>query len=459
MGAKDVAQRQVTQIADLAQWWDGFSDPLLSSFVRQALNQNLEIEQAAARVTQSRAALALAWAALLPSGDINAQGARGRQSVETPLGRVLNATPDFDRTGGLYEANLGATWEIDVFGGLRRGHEASRAQYEATVAGVMAARLSVAAQTADTYVAIRGLQARLDIARQQAETQRRLLSTLRLQYDRGVAAALQVDQAQGAMSQVEATIPVLESALNSAMNALDVLLATQPGTSREALRVAGGIPAAPGIEGASGPAELIRRRPDLIIAERRLAASNAMIGAAIAEYYPKFSLSGLLGTATTASGNLFDGRTVQAQGILGLRWRIFDFARVDAEIAAARGSNAEALATYRLSVLRASEDVENAFSALVKRESQARILAQGEGALARARQSSWAAYQGGAISLIEVLDADRRLLDTRDARAQAQTEAARAAIASFRALGGGWSPPGAPEADLPAPSHAGIATN
>jgi outer membrane protein TolC len=187
------------------------------------------------------------------------------------------------------------------------------------------------------------------------------------------------------------------------------------------------------------PAEMIRRRPDLIVAERRLAAANARIGVAMSEYYPKFSLGALLGSATTiASGNLFTGGATQAQGILGLRWRLFDFGRVDAEIAAARGQEAEALAAYRLAVLRATEDVENAFSALVKREAQVRILTQGESSLGRARQNADAAYRGGIVSLIEVLDADSNLLQVRDANAQARTEAARAAIASFRALGGGW---------------------
>jgi outer membrane protein TolC len=139
---------------------------------------------------------------------------------------------------------------------------------------------------------------------------------------------------------------------------------------------------------------------------------------------------------TPPSGNLFSSAASQALGVLGLRWRLFDFGRVDAQIAAARGQEAEALAAYRLAVLRATEDVENAMSALVKREAQVSILTQGQSSFAR--ENSDAAYSGGVVSLIEVLDADSNLLQVRDAKAQAQTEAARAAIASFRALGGGW---------------------
>ena len=224
------------------------------------------------------------------------------------------------------------------------------------------------------------------------------------------------------------------------MNALDVLLGVPPGTYRAALSAPMPVPAAPGLTETGTPAEMIRRRPDLIVAERRLAAANARIGVAISEYYPKLSLGALLGSATVVSGgNLFTSGAAQAQGVLGLRWRLFDFGRVDAQVAAARGQEAEALAAYRLAVLRATEDVENALSALVKRETQVGILAQGEASLARARETSLAAYQGGVVSLIEVLDADGQLLQVRDAKAQAQTEVARAAIASFRSLGGGWS--------------------
>ena len=316
-------------------------------------------------------------AALLPSGDVSAHGAKVYQSLETPLGQVLNATPDFDRTGSSYEANLGASWEIDVFGGLRRGREAARAEYAASEAGAVATRLAIAAQTADVYVAFRGVQARIAIATQQARTRRQLLALVALQYEKGIAAELQVNQAEGALAQVEAQIPVLETGLDAAMNALDVLLDVQPGTYRAELSPSMPVP----VSGAN-----------------------------------------------------------QALGLLGLRWRLFDFGRVDAQIAAARGQEAEALAAYRLAVLRATEDVENAFSALVKREAQVGILTQGESSFARARENSDAAYtyRGGVVSLIEVLDADSNLLQVRDAKAQAQTEAARAGIASFRALGGGW---------------------
>lgn len=436
------ARSSASEAADLVAWWRAFNDPLLTSLVERGLAQNLDLQQAAARVVQARAALKGADAALMPSGQVNGQTGEVYQSRETPIGRIGSAFPQFERSTETYELNLGASWEIDLFGGRDAARDAARADWQASQAGAVAARLSVAAQIADTYVAIRMLQARLDVARLQLETQQRLVDLVALQYRKGVAAELQLRQAEGALAQVRASLPALQNELDMAMNALDVLIGVQPGTTSPELAALSPVPAPPAISTAGGPAALLRRRPDIIAAERALAASNERIGVAVSEYYPKFSLSGLLGTATTAAGGLFTGNATQANGAFGLRWRLFDFGRVDAEIKAAKGRNVEALASYRLTVLRASQDVEDAFSTLVQQEARATALVQGEGSLSRARDSSMAAYKGGMASLIEVLYADRRLLETRDGAIQARAAATRGAIASFRALGGGWSATG-----------------
>jgi len=442
--ADAVAARPAPAPADLVTWWRGFDDPLLVAFVEEALQENLDIAQAVARVDQARAGLRVANAALLPRGQVSANAAYASQSLETPTGRALRAAPGFQRSTGLYDVGVGASWEPDVFGGLRDERAAVRAEYAASRAAVSGARIAVAAQTAETYLTIRGLQQRIAIVTDQIDSQRRLVAIVDLQYRKGIAAELQLRQAQGAYTQVAAALPELRIALEQATNALDILTGQQPGTHRPRIATLAPIPRAPAIADAGGPADLLRRRPDLIVAEQRLVATNARIGAALSEYYPKFSLSGLIGTATTAVSGLFGSSANQAQGVFGLRWRLFDFGRVDAEVAAARGRDAEALAAYRLAVLRASEEVENAFTALTEREDQARTLTDGETALARARTASLAAYRGGVVSLVEVLDADARLLATRDAQSQAQMQAALAAVASFRALGGGWSPPAAP---------------
>lgn len=439
IGQTQLENRSAVSNATLAAWWDGFGDPQLSRFVLLALEQNLDMAQASARIAQARSGLGSAEAALLPSGNASLQATKNRQSLETPIGQLLDAVPGYDRNGSLYEANLNAGWELDVFGGLRRGQEAALAEYQAARAGGIATRLAVAAQTADLYISLRGLQTRLGIARKQLETQQQLLSKVTMLYSRGLAPRFQVQQAEGAVAQVKAGIPMLEAGIDASMNALDVMLGVPPGTYRAELAEAGPVPVAPQISSIGSPADLLRRRPDLIVAERRLAAANAKIGMAVSEYYPKLALSVLIGSATAISGgNLFSSGANQAAGVLGLRWRLFDFGRINAQIELAKGQEAEALAAYRQAALRAAEDVESAISSLVKREEQTSVLLQGEESLSQARNSTLAAYQKGVVSLIEVLHADENLLRTSDAKAQAQTEAARSAVATFKALGGGW---------------------
>lgn len=434
-----IEQRTSASNTDLQIWWEGFHDPLLSRFISLAFVQNLDLAQATARINQAKSGLRLADIALLPSGSLTANAARNHQSLETPLGQLLNATPNFNRNISFYEANISASWETDIFGGLRHEQEAAIAEYQAFEASKVATRLTVAAQTADLYINIRSLQTRIDIARQQLEKQQKLLSIINSLYKKGLAAKLQVHQAESAVAQTKASIPALEANLDMTLNAFDVMLGVPPGTYRAELAVAKDIPVAPSISSVGTPADLLRRRPDLIVAEKRLMASNARIGASIAEYYPKFSITALLGSATAISaGNMFSSGANQATGVLGLRWRLFDFKRINAQVEMAKGNEAEALAKYRQSALRASEDVENAFSSLIKSEEQNVTLLEGEASLTQARKAAFAAYSKGTASLIEVLNADESLLRMSDARAQAQTQSARSAVAAFKALGGGW---------------------
>jgi outer membrane protein TolC len=240
------------------------------------------------------------------------------------------------------------------------------------------------------------------------------------------------------MSQARASLQPLRIDLEAQLNRLDVLLGVQPGTWAVELQTPRDIPSVPSLSASDEPLQVLRRRPDVIAAERRLAASNARIGQALADYYPKISLAGLLGYESTSPSNLFKAATFQPQGIADLRWRVFDFGKVSAEVAQAKGANAEAIARYKQAVLRAAEDVENAFTSLVQLEAHNRELLTEVAALTRARDASQEAYQGGVSALTDVLDADRQLLTAQDELAQTRADAARAAVGAFRALGGGW---------------------
>lgn len=422
----------------LEAWWDGFNDPILSRLVERARNQNLSLAAALARVQQARAVARGAGAQLLPTADFSAQALRERQSLQSPVGQLAATVPGYKRDQSLYDTGIGASWELDLFGGLRRGRQAATAEMQAAIAAQTGTRISVTADTADAYLRIRGDQAQIAVVEQQVQTDQHLLDLVGQRFQRGLASVREVAQAEALLSQARANLQPLHIDLEAQMNRLDVLLGEQPGTAAAELDPPREIPAIPAVPTDNEPLDVLRRRPDVIAAERRLAAADARIGQALSDYYPKISISGLVGFESDLPGDLFKTATFQPQGLAGLRWRLFDFGKVGAEVAQARGGEAQALAEYRESMLHAAEDVENAFTILVQLEAHDRELQIEVAALQRARDSSQEAYVGGVIALTDVLDADRQLLAARDELAQTKSGAARAAVGVFRALGGGW---------------------
>jgi len=423
----------------LDRWWSGFNDPVLDRLIDRALTENLDMAASLARVRQARAASGLADAQLLPSVDLSAQDARQRESLNSPTGAIASHLPGFSRYQSDETLGVGASWEIDLAGGLRRGAEAAGAELQAAEAARLGVRISVAAEVADSYLRLRGDQARIAVTRDQIETDRHLLELVQLRFSHEIAAEREVAQAEALLAQACGALQPLEIDREAQLNRLGVLLGLQPGTMAVNLGGPAEIPAVPSVPADSQASDLLRRRPDVIAAERTLAAANARIGVAVSDYYPKISLSGLLGFESLSAGQLLKNASFQPQAAAGLRWRLFDFGKVDAEVDQAKGAEAEALANYRQSVLRATEDVENAFTALVQTEIHGQELTREVAALKRARDASQAAYDRGVIPLTDVLDADRQLLTAQDALAQTRADAARAAVGSYRALGGGWT--------------------
>ncbi len=441
--------------AVLDRWWQGFDDAALLRVVERAQAQNLDLEQARARVLQSRAAARAAGAALLPNGAASASANDVRQSLLSPIGEIGRELPGFARNYDDYAVGAAASWELDLFGGLRRGREAALAEASASAAQALGVQITVAADAADAYLQVRAYQARLGVARHRERVQRDLLDLVSRRQHEGVSSKRELNQVAAALDGVRASIPPLQAGLDAQLNRLDVLMGAQPGTYRDELLAEAPIPSPPALASHDGPAELLRRRPDVLAAEQRVIAANARIGAAISDYYPKISLSAMFGVDSLASGRLSSGDAVQHDIGLGLHWRLFDFGRVDAEVAQARGREAEALAAYRATVLRATEEVENAFSELVQDEARSAALQRQIGELDTARTLAQQSYDAGVINLIEVRDTDRDLLVASDQLAQTRADAARAAVASFRALGGGWQPavlPLAAPRSVPAPA-------
>ncbi|HEY0181604.1 MAG TPA: efflux transporter outer membrane subunit [Rhodopila sp.] len=437
--APAVAARPETAPPPLDAWWTGFNDPALTRIVQRALDQNLDLAASLARVQQARAAAEAAGAQLLPTADFDAEASAQHQSLESPLGKVASSLPGYNRDQRVYDVGAAASWELDLFGGLRRGTEAAAAEAEAAEADRLGVRVSVAADAADAYFQVRGDQARLAVAHQQIEVDAHLLDLVGQQKSRGIATEREVAQADALLQQARSTVPPLTIDLEAQLNRLDVLMGAQPGTYAAELSAPAQIAAIPAIPGGDQPLDVLRRRPDIVAAERRVAAASARIGVAVSDYYPKISLSGALGFDSLSANHLFTA-TAFEPGVTGaLRWRLFDFGKVDAEVASAHGADAEALARYRQSVLRAAEDVENAFMGLTQTETRTQQVQDEVSSLTKARDLSQQSYAAGVIPLTDVLDADRQLLTAQDDLARNRADAARAEVRSFRALGGGWS--------------------
>ncbi len=436
--ALTATQPDARPAAVLDHWWSSFDDPVLSDLVVEALAQNLDIAAAGARVDQARAAARAAGAALAPVGQANAQAARERQSLQSPTGQIFSRFPGYQRTGDLYDLNAGATWEIDLFGQLRRNAEAARADQAAAEAARAGARLTVAAETADAYIQVRGLQARLARLRQRIAAQDLVDQLTEQKFGQGVASEVERAQSRVQAEQTRAAAPLLEAALAAQLNRLDVLLGEPAGGMRRRLAPSGAIPVPPRIDPGDGPAELLRRRPDLIAAEQRLAAENARIGVALADYWPKVTLAGLVGQEATQSGQLLNGPAQLGAAQAGVSWRLFDFGRVDAEVKAARGRRAEALASWRQAALQAGAEVEDAAVSLVRREQQSALLDRALTAARSAESATRDSAAAGAASRIDLAAAEASRLLAEDAALDARTEASRSAVALCRALGGGW---------------------
>ncbi len=420
------------------QWWSGFDDPLMTRIIDRALAGDLDVATAAARIDIARAAAAHAGAALAPHGALDVAAASDHDSRLSPFGEAAHIA-GLPRDYETYSLGPQASWEIDLFGGLRHARQAALAEARAAEASLAATRLAIAAEAADAYLNLRGLQAQLQLLEAQEDTQSRLVELVQLRRLQGVSADRDLQRAIGDLERVRALKPSLRSNIDAEINRLDVLTGSPAGTHRRELLQPQPQPIAPPPSGELSPAALLRRRPDIVIAERRLAAATARVGAARAEYYPHLTFSGLAGFESVDAGRLFESPAQQGAALLGLRWRLFDFGRVDAELAVARGREAEALAAYRGTVLQATAEVETALSRFVQSRSEALVLSRQIAALTLARDQAQTAFEGGVVPLIEVLDADRDLLAAKIQLATANADQARATVASFRSLGGGWA--------------------
>jgi len=431
--------------ADLSSWWTLFSDARLDALVETLLQENLGLQAAAARVDQARAASREAGAGELPSIALESGVTAQHQSMDTSIGEIAHHSPYYRRNPVSLNGGVAASWEIDLGRGSRHNADAMRSEAEAADDDALALRVALICELADAYLQLGAARTRLDLLDAQIANVQHVRDVVQLRLDAGASSRREVSLAQAAVARAGARRAALHITLTAQALRIDRLLGQQPGAGEgtrlarlsEAILPPNPVAALTDF----APRALLRGRPDVIAAERRLAASHSRVGLAVSEFYPKLSLTGLLGSSGM-TGTPWLGRDgFSPQAGIGLRWRLFDFGRVQAEVDGANAAERVAVAQYRASVLAAIEDVQRSVDARSRLVDQSQDLAAEVTALAQGRDASLEAYQAGSITVSEVLLAEDELLDSRDALTQSRFDEVRALAGVYRSLGGGWHAP------------------
>jgi multidrug efflux system outer membrane protein len=414
-----------------ADWWRQFEDPVLDQLVARSLSSNLDLKIALARVAEARALFTDARLDQLPRVTVAGASTQAKQQQPGSGGaRVETET---------YSAGFDAAWELDLFGRVRRGVEAAGAEAGAARADLRDAQVTVAAEVARNYFELRGAQARLDVARRNLETQRETVRITQARFDVGGADPIDIESAKARLKATEATIPVFVAAERAAAYRLAVLAGERPGALDDLLMSRGGrtAPFAKALP-IGEAADLLRRRPDVQAAERRLAAQTAKVGVATADLFPRVRVSGFVGFLAGDLSSLGEAASNAWSVTPTVSWPGLDIGGARARLKAAQARNDASLAVYDQTVLRALEDVENALVRYGQRQAQLRSLNDQAAASRRAAELARLRYREGVVDFLVLLDAERTLLAAEDAVSVAETGVNTDVAAVYKALGGGW---------------------
>jgi len=409
--------------ADLTAWWRHFNDPVLTQLVDQAAAANLDIAQAVARLRQARESLAASRADLFPG----LSGSAGYNRTETVRGA--------GNSGDNVSLGLDASYQLDLFGGVRSGIAADRALYEAAGFDYATTLLSVESEVARNYVLARAYQAQLDTAKASLAIQDDNLEIAGFRVQAGLASSVDVEQARASRAQTAASIPQVEQQYNAAVSRIGVLTGQAPGALKPLLAAPQPIPVGPAEVAAGVPANVLRQRPDVRAAERNLAAATAQIGVARAQLVPALGIGGNIGSAGTFS-TLLD--TITGGLFANLTQTIFSGGRLSAQARASEAAADGALAAYKSSVLTALEDVENAIVASHSAEERERQFAIALDAATNSAILARSQYRSGLTDFTTLNTQEAALISARNGLVQARSDKATALIALYVALGGGW---------------------
>jgi multidrug efflux system outer membrane protein len=415
-----------------ADFWTVFGDATLDGLVTQALRANHDLRIAVSRLDEARALRGAARLDLLPTVTAGAGYTDQQLSVSQAAGGPRDVRG--------YNAGVDAFWELDFFGRARRALQASNAELAAEEATLRDAGVVVTAEVSRTYFELRGSQQQLAVARRNVDNQGETLRLTQARLTAGRGTELDTSRATAQLAATRASIAPLEAAVARATHRLGVLTGQEPGALRAQLSLPQELPAVPEITAVGNPADLLRRRPDIRISERQLAASTARIGVAVADLFPRITFVGGLGLAAGSSDALGDAGSGTHLIAPGISWAAFDLGRVHARIAAARARNDGALARYEQTVLRALEETENALVTHARSRERLQQLTEGAAASQTAARLARLRFENGAVDFLQVLDAERTLLEAEDRLAQGRTDTATSLVAVYKALGGGWTP-------------------
>jgi outer membrane protein, multidrug efflux system len=419
--------------AGLSRWWKAFGDATLDALVEQALAGNLDLQRAQARVLEARALRRQAGAEGQPTLDAHADASRAERSENNTTSTNIPGA-----TRSLFLVGFDALWELDVFGGIRRGIEAAEADLAAAQETRRDVLVTLLGDVAREYLDLRSAQRRLALARENLSLQEDTLELTQARARAGLASDLDVARAEALAARTRASIPPLQTAERAALHRLDVLTGRNAGESADTLLVAGALPPPPPRVPLGLPSELLRRRPDIRVSERNLAAATARVGVATAELWPKFSLTGTLGLSAERTSELFDtdSRFWSLGG--GLDWPVLDAGLRRAGVQAAEARAQDALLAYRQVVLTAFEEAANALVAYGREQERRQTLLAGSQAQRRAAELALDLHEAGLADFLDVLVAQSQRLDADDALALSERDLSADYVALCKALGGGW---------------------
>ena len=430
--------------SDNSNWWTVFNDPILNSLVESAYAQNLTLKVTGIRILEARAQLGIAIGDQYPQ----TQQGFGDATAQKTSRNLANAATA-ERFSYVYDVGFDAAWELDFWGKFRRAVQSSVADLQASIADYDDNLVFLTSEVARIYIALRTSEERLVVAYDNVKIQTESLRLAQAQFDAGAVTELDVFQSRGQLRTTEAAIPGFESDIRQALNALAILLGKLPGEIDVMLEGPGRIPQIPSKVAIGIPAELLRRRPDIRLAERQLASQSALIGVAKADLFPSFSLFGSIGYATAAStsppqsrnaglSDLFESKSFTYSAGPSVTWNLFNYGRITNSVRVEDARFQQLAVDYENTVLQAVQEVEDALVAFLRSQDQVEFLVDAVAAYRSAVSLSTLQYKEGLVDFQRVLDAQQNLVQQQDNLVTTSGEVGLNLVGLYKALGGGW---------------------